>query len=456
MKIKDIGTVYFVGIGGIGMSALARFFLGRGIRVHGYDRISTPLTDQLTREGAVIHFEEDLSRIPDQTDLAVYTPAVPEDQAELAFLRRQDIPLKKRAEVLGMISRELPTLAVAGTHGKTTTSSMLAWILHRSGVPVNAFLGGIANNFRSNYVGGPAEWMVVEADEFDRSFLHLSPEHAAILSMDADHLDIYGNPESLRTSGFFAFAQKVKNQLLVQKDWRDRLPAAHTIQTFGLEGGTYRAGDIRVEEGNMVFEVKAPDWALKGVHLPLPGKHNVENALAALALASQTGAEPEKLKEALASFAGVQRRFDIRYRRDPVVYIDDYAHHPTELKAAIQAAREFFPGRSVTGIFQPHLYSRTRDFADGFAEALDGLDHSFLLEIYPAREKPIPGVASQMIIERMQHKPLATLGLDQVVDRIRNEKLEVLLTLGAGNIDTLATPIQLQLEKTHGPNQQNN
>jgi len=456
MKIKDIGTVYFVGIGGIGMSALARFFLGRGVRVHGYDRMSTPLTDQLSQEGAVIHFEADLARIPDDTDLVIFTPAVPEDHAELAFLRRQDIPVRKRAEVLGMISRELPTLAVAGTHGKTTTSSMLAWILHRSGVPVNAFLGGIASNFSSNYVGGPAEWMVVEADEFDRSFLHLTPEHAVILSMDADHLDIYGDPASVRTSGFFAFAHKVKDQLLVQQDWRHRLPASIAAQTFGLEGGAYRASHIRIEEGNMVFEVEAPDWALREVRLPLPGKHNVENALAALALASQTGVEPERLKEALASFAGVQRRFDIRYRRDPIVFIDDYAHHPTELQAAIRAARDFFPGRSVTGIFQPHLYSRTRDFADGFAEALDRLDHSYLLEIYPAREKPIPGVKSQIIVDRMQHKPLATLDLDQVVDRISQEKLEVLLTMGAGNIDTLVSPIQLWLEKAYGPNQKSN
>ncbi len=454
MEIKDIGTVYFIGIGGIGMSALARFFLDRGVAVHGYDRTKTPLTQQLEKEGAQIHFEEDVTKIPDSTDLVIFTPAIPIHHQELVFIKEQQLPLKKRAEVLGMISRDLPTLAVAGTHGKTTTSSILAWILHYAGVNVNAFLGGIANNFRSNYLGGPADWMVAEADEFDRSFLHLQPRHAAILSMDADHLDVYGDPESILSSGFIAFADQVEGTLFVQSDWVDQLGSEQKSSSFGLGGGAYTAMDIRVDGGYMVFDMIAPDWKLKEVQLPLPGRHNVENALAALALADMTGADPEKLKAGIRLFQGVHRRFDIQYRKDPIVYIDDYAHHPTELIAAIQAAREFFPGRRILGVFQPHLYSRTRDFVDGFATALDQLDKALLLDIYPAREAPIPGVSSGLIADRMQHSPHSILSLDQTVQVLEGEEVEVLMTLGAGNIDTLVNPINQWLEGRYGPSLQ--
>lgn len=453
MEIRDVHSVYFVGIGGIGMSALARYFLGRGVAVHGYDRTSTPLTDQLSKEGAFIHFEEAVNQIPDDLDLVIYTPAIPERHKELAFFRESGLPLKKRAEVLGMISRAIPTLAVAGTHGKTTTSSMLSWILYRSGVPVNAFLGGIANNFNSNYLGGEAQWMVVEADEFDRSFLHLHPLHAAILSMDADHLDIYGDEESIKKSGFFAFADQVQEKLLVQESWISSFGISANLDSFGLEKGDYQALNIRVEEGNMVFDVEAPDWSLAGVKLPLPGRHNVENALAALALGSLTGAPPEKLAAALGEFRGVRRRFDIRFQRGDVVYVDDYAHHPTELKAAIHAAKEFFPGKQVTGLFQPHLYSRTRDFLGGFAEAMDHLDIAYLLDIYPARELPIPGISSQLIAEQMKKTPRATTSLERVMDVIKDDEVEVLMTLGAGNIDTLVDPIRQWLENRYGPNQ---
>jgi UDP-N-acetylmuramate--alanine ligase len=444
MNLHDIRTVYFVGIGGIGMSALARYFLRRGVKVHGYDRTETALTRQLTSEGAAVHYNDDPGRLPAAIDLAIYTPAVPATMRELALLREKDIPLVKRAEALGIISRGHKTAAVAGTHGKTTTSSMLAHLLRSGGVDCTAFLGGIARNFESNFVAGSGEWIVVEADEYDRSFLHLRPDIAIILSMDPDHLDIYGDEEQLLSTGFLAFAGQVNpdgGQLWANANLRDRLSNFPSARYFGLEQGACRAMNIRVKDGDFVFDLEIDALRLEDLRLPMPGRHNVENACAALAAASQIGVAPERLRQGLATFKGIQRRFEIVYRDERRIYIDDYAHHPTELRAAIAAAREYLPGKKLTGIFQPHLYSRTRDFADGFAQALDALDEIILLDIYPAREAPIPGVGSELIFNAMRNPNRQLCDKARLMEVLKNVELEALLSLGAGDIDTFAQPI---------------
>jgi UDP-N-acetylmuramate--alanine ligase len=444
MNLNDIKKTYFIGIGGIGMSALARYFRFNGVAVHGYDRTESALTRKLAAEGMKIHYEEDLQQIPAGVDLVVYTPAVPDTHLELQYFREQGFPVKKRAEVLGIISRSKKTAAVAGTHGKTTTSSLLAHILRACDVPVTAFLGGIAQNFGSNFIWGESDWVVVEADEYDRSFLHLHPDAAVIMSMDADHLDIYGDKKALQESGFRAFARQLKpgGKLWIQEKWQNELGAGASTHSFGIENGEVQAKNIHVSEGYFVFDYESEAVSIKGLKLPLPGRHNVENATAAITLALHIGAAPEKIAAALEAFKGVARRFDFIVRKKDRVYIDDYAHHPEELKAAIGAAREFYPGKRITGLFQPHLFTRTRDFVDGFAEALDLLDEAILLDIYPAREAPIPGVTSEIILDRMKMKHKSLLSRKAALDKIKEERPEVLLSLGAGDIDRLVEPIK--------------
>lgn len=439
--MENIRKMYFLGIGGIGMSALARYFRNRGVEIHGYDRTATPLTRQLEQEGMSIHYEENLKLIPPGIDLVVYTPAVPATHRELVMFREMHFPIFKRAELLGWVSRNRRTIAVAGTHGKTTTSSIAAHLLRSAGIDCTAFLGGIALNFNSNFVDGKGAWMVAEADEYDRSFLQLQPEVAAILSMDADHLDIYGDPEAVMAQGYMAFSRQVKagGALLVKSEWAGFFPDAGS---FGVGVGDYRAEWKGIVEGHTLFDFFSPQGEVRNLRFPLPGKHNLENATAAMALALQTGLEAEALREGLAGFRGVKRRFERVVENKTVVYIDDYAHHPTELRAAIEAARAFYPGRRLTGIFQPHLYSRTRDFQDGFAEALDLLDVPVLLEIYPAREEPIPGVSSSMLLDKMKNPNRVLLQKDQVLGWIQENQTDVLLTLGAGDIDTLVDPIR--------------
>lgn len=458
MRIEELHKVYFIGIGGIGMSALARYFREKGLEVYGYDKTETALTRTLAAEGMHIHYEDDPEWIPEGVELVVYTPAIPEAHRELTYFRNREYPVMKRAEVLGLLSREQRTLAVAGTHGKTTTSCMLSWLLAYAGLDCTAFLGGIAANFQSNYRLGHAGWMVVEADEYDRSFLHLHPEHAIILSMEPDHLDIYGDEAGMLESGFRAFSRQLVpgGKLYVQHRWADQLNDAKVYRTFGLDRGDYRAERVRVEEGYFVFDLQCPEGeAIEGFRLPLPGRHNVENATAALAVALELGLDPQRLAEGLQKFKGVQRRFEIRFRRPGLVYVDDYAHHPTELQAAIGAAREFFPGQRIKGIFQPHLYSRTRDFAKGFAEALEALDEVILLDIYPAREEPIPGVSSDLIRQHMRKKIEAPVPLEQALEKSKEKPAGVWMTLGAGNIDTLAEPICAYLAERYGPNEGN-
>ena len=449
MNLNEIKKIYFIGIGGIGMSAVARYINAKGVEVHGYDRTETSLTKTLVEEGMTIHYEESLNKIPNGVDVVVYTPAVPETHAELVYFRQQGYEVIKRAEALGIISRGMKTIAIAGTHGKTTTTSITTHVLKTGGVDCSAFLGGIAQNFSSNFVSGKSDWVVVEADEFDRSFLHLDPDVAVITSMDADHLDIYGDHESMLETGFRAFAQKIKpgGSLMVQYQLISYFENFGKVQTYGVEGGMERAVNIRVENGYFVFDFENEKAEIKDIKITLPGRHNIENATAAISIALELGVKPEDIKRALASFKGIKRRFDIIHRDGDVVFIDDYDNHPAELAAAIGAARELFPAKKVTGIFQPHLFSRTHDFAAGFAEALDALDEVLLLEIYPARELPMAGVTSGIIFDKMKLENKVRLSMDQLMDELKTRKTEVLMTLGAGDINTMIDPIKTLLTK---------
>ncbi len=453
MKLEDIRKVYFLGIGGIGMSALARYFLSMGCTVQGYDRTRTPLTASLEEAGVGIHYgPADVSLIPTDLDLAVWTPAVPQDFEELVFLQESTVPLLKRAAVLGLVSRSRRTIAVAGTHGKTTTSAMVTHLLRCGGIDCTAFLGGIARNLASNYVGGASDWVVVEADEFDRSFLHLRPSVAVLLSMDPDHLDIYGDAEAIESSGYREFVRRLEpgGLLFLHRKVADKF-ADQAHFTFGLETGDRRACRIRVEDGTFRFDyedAKAPEHSMKDLELPMPGRHNIENATAAIAVAQAVGVAGPAIREGLRTFQGIRRRFEFVYRDEKRVYIDDYAHHPTEIAAAVQAARELFPGRRLTGIFQPHLYSRTRDFLDGFAAALSELDEIWLLDIYPAREKPLPGITSGVMFEKIEGAEKFLLHKEEVLPFLAARSVDVLMTIGAGDIDTLVAPIRDWLESS--------
>lgn len=440
MNLKDIQCCYFIGIGGIGMSAIARYFNSIGIAVHGYDKTETALTKKLVEEGIDIHYEDDVDRIPKRVDLVVYTPAVPDSLGELQYLRSTDIPIKKRAEVLGIISQNRKTIAIAGTHGKTTTTTITTHLLRSGGVDCSAFLGGIAQNFGSNFVAGESDWVVVEADEYDRSFLQLSPDIAGILSMDADHLDIYGDRESIVETGFRAFAERLKpgGALWVRNGLQHHFGQA---KTFGLDEGEARSENIRVQDGYFTFDYVGAETKMEALQFSLPGRHNVENATLAITIALSLGVKEDAIRAALMTFKGIKRRFDMIVRTEDKVYIDDYAHHPTELKAAIAAARQLYPDRELCGIFQPHLYSRTRDFVDGFAEALDALDVPILMNIYPAREEPIPGVSTQIILDRMKNQRKQWLSREEILAYVTNNPIQVLMTLGAGDIDRLIQPL---------------
>ncbi|MDO8899621.1 MAG: UDP-N-acetylmuramate--L-alanine ligase [Bacteroidales bacterium] len=442
MKFEAKHTIYFLGIGGIGMSALARYFHLQGARIFGYDKTSTALTQQLELEGMTIHFEDDISLIPSKIDLVIYTPAIPADHKGFQYLRHQGVKMMKRAEVLGELSKDQPTIAIAGTHGKTTITSMLAHILSVSGKPITAFIGGIANNFSSNIVQHPnAEWFVVEADEFDKSFLNLRPDIAVISSMDADHLDIYES-HSKMLENYAKFADNVSQDGCVVIKYGLNLSLSIQTITYGLNvNADVFAQNIRVENGRFVFELCASDQIAE-VRMLIPGRHNIENALAAAAVALQVGIEIDAISKALETYKGVYRRFDIRINTNQFVYIDDYAHHPEELRACISAARELFPGRKITGIFQPHLYTRTRDFMDGFSESLSQLDEVILLDIYPARELPIPGVTSSILLDNINLEKKCLISKDSLIAYLEKSRPDVLLTLGAGDIDQLVGPIQ--------------
>ncbi len=461
-EITTYNRIFFVGIGGIGMSALARYFMAAGYDVAGYDKTPSPITAALEKEGAVIIYSDDAGKIPGRfgdvryrgDTLVVYTPAVPREHPVFGFFAGNNYEILKRAEVLGLIADNMRAVAVAGTHGKTTTSTLIAHILKRSVLDCTAFLGGISKNYHTNLLLGESPWVVLEADEFDRSFLHLHPSMAVITSMDADHLDIYGDHEHLKEA-FHQFMGQVReggkiivhNRLPVNREANERVDWF----TYGLEGeADYRATELYFRDGYHHFTAHTPEGTIGEIRLGLPGRVNVENALAAIAVAHLLGVSNDSIRKSLFLFEGVLRRFDVRVRGKKYVYIDDYAHHPEELRAAISSAREMFPGKKITGIFQPHLYTRTRDFADGFAESLSLLDRIILLPVYPAREEPIPGVTSEIILKKIKTKEKELIKKEDVVARIAKDLPEVLLTLGAGDIDRLVEPLEkLYREKTN-------
>ena len=460
MNLAQFHSIYFIGIGGIGMSALARYFHASGKYVSGYDKTPTTLTDELIEEGIVINFEDTIEAISNKiidikkkdSVFVVYTPAVPKGHNQLNYFIRNDYSVKKRSEVLGEITRNSFTIAVAGTHGKTTTSSLLAHIFKNSGTDCQAFLGGITINYNSNLIlsdrSNEHTVTIVEADEYDRSFLTLHPDIAIVTSMDADHLDIYGEAKFLEES-FNLFAGQVRDKGVII--YKENLPLKTSLKTqnfkYSIKSAVdYYAENIRIEEGCFVFDFKSSRSNINNIQFNMPGRHNVENAVAASAAALFAGIKPEKIKAALESFKGVRRRFEYIIKSEKLVFIDDYAHHPEELKACITAVKELYPDKRITGIFQPHLYSRTRDFADGFAESLDLLDECILLDIYPAREVPIEGVSSDMLLQKMKNSNKKLIQKESLIQELKNMKPEVLLTLGAGDIDKLVQPIGKSLK----------
>ena len=450
MELKNIHSVYFIGIGGIGMSALARFYLSKGVSVGGYDKVCTPLTESLIKEGAAISYSDELSEISTsfknaKTTLVVYTPAIASSHKGYNYFKDNGFNLVKRSELLGLVTDVLFTIGVSGTHGKTTTSSIVTHVLNNSGFPVNAFLGGISSNLNSNFLlNEKAETVVVEADEYDRSFLTLSPNIAIVTSMDADHLDIYGEHSYLNES-FEKFVAKLPSDGVLIK--RKGLSVDHnnTLEYAVDQKADYYATNINIENGEYHFDIVTPEERVKDVVLGMPGLHNVENAVAAIAVGMELGISISFILAALKSFKGVKRRFEYHVKTDAVVYIDDYAHHPVELKACINSVKEMYPAKKITGVFQPHLYSRTRDFADDFAVSLDLLDEVLLLDIYPARELPIEGVSSSMLLNKISNECKELLSKEELVESIADRKLEVLLTLGAGDIDELIEPIKKKL-----------
>jgi UDP-N-acetylmuramate--alanine ligase len=457
VDLNDIKKIYFIGIGGIGMSALARYFRFHGKEVSGYDRTSTTLTHQLEAEGIAVHYEDDPALAPTDAGMVVYTPAVPKDQRELTWYQQHGYPLYKRSDVLGMITAGSFNICVAGTHGKTTVTTMIAHILRHSGYGCNAFLGGIAVNYDSNFWSDRRNVCVVEADEYDRSFLKLSPDIAVVTAMDADHLDIYGTAEAVQQA-FIDFSGRLKpgGLLLSRKGLTHEaaLKGDHHL-TYGLTSDAdVFASEIRIEDGDYWFTVQATGWKLECVLLTMGGRHNVENATAAIAVAHRLGIPGDKIIDAVAAFRGVRRRFEYVVKEPGRVYIDDYAHHPAELRALITGARELFPGRRCTVIFQPHLFTRTRDFADGFAASLELADEVFLLPIYPARELPIPGVTSALIAGKMSPGKVKLVDKKELLTTIKEEWLSekgtVLITAGAGDIDTLVEPIRQLLSRDGG------
>ena len=445
MNLAQIHNVYFIGIGGIGMSALARYFKNIGKNVAGYDKTPTALTDDLIKMGISIHFEDSIGLIPTtftvENTLVIVTPAVPITHSEWNYFIERDFTIKKRAEVLGIITKDSFCFAVAGTHGKTTTSSILGHILFESGADVTAFVGGIVENYDSNLIGSGKSLTVVEADEFDRSFLHLHTDIACVTSMDADHLDIYGDKASIEAS-FREFAAKtsVKENLFISKG----LPLNGMTVAID-EPADYWAKNIRIEEGQYLFDVETPSQTITGLRFKLPGKHNLMNAVMALAMAEKFGTPTGEIAKALLSFKGIKRRFSYQIRSDARIFIDDYAHHPTEINAVHQAVRELYPNDKVLAVFQPHLFSRTKDFADGFAESLSEFDEIILLDIYPARELPMQGITSAWLLDKISNTNKKLAPKKHLIEEILKSKARIIVTIGAGDIGELVDDIKTAL-----------
>ncbi len=452
MDLHQIKAVYFVGIGGIGMSAIARFFLHKGIAVAGYDRTPTPLTKELEQEGASIHYEENVSLIPDafkdkEHTLVVFTPAIPSTHQEFAYFKDNGFDVEKRAQVLGILTRSHKGLCVAGTHGKTTTSTMAAYILEQSHVKCSAFLGGISKNFDSNYVfDKDSDYIVIEADEFDRSFHWLTPYMSVITATDPDHLDIYHTKEAYLES-FTKYSSLIKPEgaLVIHTDLEMKVNVQPGVKvyTYSREKGDFHAENLRIGHGEIVFDFVSPFGNIKDIRLGVPISINIENGIAAMALAQMNGVTADEIRGAMASFKGVDRRFDFKIKNDKIVLLSDYAHHPTEIHKSIESIREVFNDKKISVLFQPHLYTRTRDFYPDFAKSLSLADEVILLDIYPAREQPIPGVTSQLIYDnlrpgiekKMIHK-------EDILPLMKQEDFQVLIVLGAGDVDTFTPEIK--------------
>nr|WP_320117244.1 UDP-N-acetylmuramate--L-alanine ligase [uncultured Marinifilum sp.] len=451
MQIKDFKNIYFIGIGGIGMSAIARYFNSIGKNVFGYDRTSTKLTGELISEGIKITFNEDSNSIPSnfrnkENTLVVFTPAISEHHEQLSYFRKNSFHIMKRSQVLGLLSDNLNGIGIAGTHGKTTVSTITAHIFKSSKLGCNAFLGGISQNYNSNLlISKNSSWVILEADEFDRSFLQLHPQIALVTSMDADHLDIYGDKLELEKS-FREFASQIKeNGILVHKKGLNLSAKGISKYSYALEEkADFYAENLKLVEGFYEFDLVYPKGIIEALHFSYPGKINVENAIAACSVALLCGVSENELRNALHEFKGVRRRFDYQINDADITFIDDYAHHPKELRESISSVRAIYPHKKITGIFQPHLYSRTRDFANEFAESLNLLDEVILLDIYPARELPIAGVDSSIILKNIT-VPAKLCTKENLLDLIQKRELEVLLTLGAGDIDKLVEPIKNML-----------
>jgi len=446
-----IKAVYFLGIGGIGMSAIARYYLQKGLVVAGYDKTPTPLTRDLEKEGALIHYEDDIHAIPEAcrdeaSTLVVYTPAIPVEHSELQYFFVHHFDVQKRAQVLGTLTRMHKGLCVAGTHGKTTTSSMTAHLLHQSHVDCNAFLGGITKNYGTNYILAPkSDFVVIEADEFDRSFHWLSPYATVITATDADHLDIYGTEEAYLES-FRHYTELIQHggYLILHTDLKmqPNAPKDVTTYTYSREKGDFHAENIQIGGGEIHFDLISPIENIQDIELGVPVGVNIENGIAAMALAQIAGLTAVEIRQGMKTFSGVDRRFDFHVRKADKAYLSDYAHHPEEIRASIQSIREVYPGKRIVGIFQPHLYTRTRDFYHEFAEALSLLDEVILTEIYPAREQPIAGITSQIILDNLRPGvPGRLIQKAEVIDVIRHTDFDVLITLGAGDLDNYANEI---------------
>lgn len=460
MKFSDYDSIYFLGIGGIGMSALARWFKKKGLRIAGYDRTPTPLTHELIEEGMELHFEDKVEYIPGyitkEKTLVIFTPAIPKEHAEYNYLKDQDFTIMKRSEVLGLISKDYHTIGVAGTHGKTTTSSMIAHILKTAERSMVAFLGGITSNYDSNLVmhGDISKETIVvaEADEFDRSFLRLFPHSAVVTSADPDHLDIYGNHATM-LEAYKQFISQIdsKGMLAIHQSVADLAKANKNVSvtTYGLNQGQFFAGNVSAKSGFFMFDLQGPAMRIDAIQLGVPGFHNVENAIAAILSVRHLNIQPDTIRAALASFKGVKRRFEFVFTKNGCVYVDDYAHHPAEIEAFIRSLKAMYEGRKLTVVFQPHLFTRTRDFADGFAKSLSLADELVLLDIYPARELPIPGVTSEIIFSKVTSPVKIKTSKKDLLSTLDSMDIEVMATVGAGDIDLFVKPIRKMLSKRY-------
>ena len=444
MNTKDIKAVYFVGAGGIGMSAIARYFIKKGLVVAGYDKTPSELTTRLEKEGMLIHYEENVDEIPHacrrkESCLVIYTPAIPEEHKELRYFRENGFEIQKRAQVLGTLTQALKGLCVAGTHGKTTTSTMCAHIMHQSNLDCNAFLGGISKNYGTNYILSDSDFVVIEADEFDRSFHWLRPWMSVITSTDPDHLDIYGTKEAYLES-FRHYTELIQpgGALIIHRDleMKENLQDGVRRYDYSLNEGDFHAENIRIKNGEITFDFISPIESIKNVKLGQPIPINIENGIAAMAMAQLNGCNAEELKYGMKTYGGVDRRFDFKIKTDKLVFLSDYAHHPKEIYQSAKSIRELYKDKHITAIFQPHLYTRTRDFYKDFADALSQLDEVILTEIYPAREEPIEGVTSKLIYDNLKEGvKKEMIQKDQVLDYVKNHDFEVLIVLGAGDLD---------------------